>query len=83
MKQKFNAELVNKIHEHAMDAAALAALTAADLDQAQRAVKVTLPNGKVLMFSATVSMSKMPSMKENENMTRKIKMELTSDVVKV
>ena len=63
-------------------AASLALLQAADQDDLQRGVRMTFKDGAVMTFSAFVSVNQAPNgMKVNENMTRKVMMQVTSNLV--
>jgi hypothetical protein len=68
---------------HPIPQAVQSMLKAADLDNVQRGFVVTTKDGTVCMFSATVAMSGMPTMKVNERMTWKVDLSLTSNPLTV
>lgn len=59
-----------------------AVLAAADADRLQRAVRVVLPSGSVIYWSAYVTLQKTPTMTKNEVMGLKVTMSLINQVTR-
>ncbi len=59
-----------------------AALAAADADRAPRVVRVTLPTGSVIYWSAYVTLQKTPSLTKNEVMGLEVTMSLINEVTR-
>lgn len=59
-----------------------AVLAAADADRAQRVVRIVLPSGSVIYFSAYVTLQKTPTLTKNEVMGLRATMSLINEVVR-
>lgn len=55
---------------------------AANDDRAQRAVRITLPNGAILFYNAYISLSTIPSLTVNELMTNQVTLSLLAEPVR-
>lgn len=65
-----------------VSAAVLSLLMAADQDDLQRAIRMSFKDGAVLTFSAYVSVNQAPEgFDVNKIMTRKVMMQVTSNLV--
>ena len=58
------------------------ACSVANDDRAQRAVKITLPNGSILLYNAYVSLNRTPSLTVNEVMACEITLSLLAEPVR-
>ena len=58
------------------------ACSVANDDRAQRAVKITLPNGSILLYNAFVSLNKTPSLTVNEVMACEVTLSLLAEPVR-
>ena len=58
------------------------ACSAANDDRAQRAVKITLPNGSILLYNAYISLNKTPSLTVNEIMACEVTLSLLAEPVR-
>ena len=58
------------------------ACSVANDDRAQRAVKITLPNGSILLYNAYVSLNKTPSLTVNEIMACEVTLSLKAEPVR-
>jgi hypothetical protein len=59
-----------------------AVLAAADADRQQRAVRVVLPSGSVIYWSAYITLQKTPSLAKNEVMGLEVTMSLINEVTR-
>ena len=58
------------------------ACSVANDDRAQRAVRITLPNGSILLYNAFVSLNKTPSLTVNEVMACEVTLSLLAEPVR-
>ena len=58
------------------------ACSVANDDRAQRAVRITLPNGSILLYNAYVSLNKTPSLTVNEVMACEVTLSLLAEPVR-
>ena len=58
------------------------ACSVANDDRAQRAVKITLPNGSILLYNAYISLNKTPSLTVNEIMACEVTLSLLAEPVR-
>ena len=58
------------------------ACSVANDDRAQRAVRITLPNGSILLYNAYVSLNKTPSLTVNEIMACEVTLSLLAEPVR-